>query len=178
MKTTTIRILTLIVALMTAPFAWGHEFKVGDLEIIHPNARAMIPGAKVGGGYLKIINHGTADDRLVAVKSDRSDNVQLHEMSVVNNVMKMRELPDGIAIPAGKTVELKKGGLHVMFMDVTQPFKEGEMVKATLVFEKAGPVDVEFKVGDASGNESGDMKGMDMKSMDGMNHDAMPKMGK
>jgi periplasmic copper chaperone A len=173
MKTTIVRTLALFIALAAAPLAWGHEFKVGDLEIIHPNSRAMIPGAKVGGGYLKIINHGTTDDRLVAVKSDRSDNVQLHEMSVVNNVMKMRELPDGIAIPAGKTVELKKGGLHVMFMDVTQPFKEGEMVKATLVFEKAGPVDVEFKVGDASGNDSGDMK-----SMDGMNHDAMPKMGK
>jgi periplasmic copper chaperone A len=173
MKTTIVRTLALFIALAAAPLAWGHEFKVGDLEIIHPNSRAMIPGAKVGGGYLKIINHGSTDDRLVAIKSDRSDNVQMHEMSVENNVMKMRELPDGIVIPAGKTVELKKGGLHVMFMDVTQPFKEGEMVKATLVFEKAGPVDVEFKVGDASGNDSGDMK-----SMDGMNHDAMPKMGK
>ncbi|MGR6466420.1 copper chaperone PCu(A)C [Rhizobium sp. PAMB 3182] len=177
MQTTTIRLLTLIVTLMTAPLAWGHEFKVGDLEIIHPNSRAMIPGAKVGGGYLKIINHGSTDDRLVAIKSDRSDNVQMHEMSVENNVMKMRELPDGIAIPAGKTVELKKGGLHVMFMDVKKPFKEGDMVKATLVFEKAGSVDVEFAVGNASGNDGGDMKGMDMKSMDGMNHDAMPKMG-
>ncbi len=142
---------TLLVAPLNA-----HEFKAGDLEIIHPSSRAMLPGAPVAGGYLTIINHGKTDDRLVSVTSDRAADVQLHEMAIENDVMKMRELSNGIAIPAGSTVELKSGGLHVMFMKVKRPFKEGDMVKATLVFEKAGPVEVEFMVGPASG-AAGDM---------------------
>lgn len=141
--------------LFTAPI-YAHEFKAGGLEIIHPSSRAMLPGAPVAGGYLTIVNHGKTDDRLVSVTSDRAAEVQLHEMAIENDVMKMRELPEGIPIPAGSSVELKSGGLHVMFMKVKRPFKEGDMVKATLVFEKAGPVEVEFMVGPASG-AAGDM---------------------
>ena len=73
-----------------------------------------------------------------------------------DNVMVMRELKDGLAIPANSTVELKPGGFHLMFMNVTQPFKEGEMIKAKLVFQKAGPVDVEFAVGPAGGDAKED----------------------
>jgi len=141
-------------ALMASPLL-AHEFKVGDLEIVHPNSRAMVPGAQVGGGFLKIINHGKTDDRLVSATSDRAGIIQLHEMAIENDVMKMRELPGGIAVPAGATVELKPGGLHVMFMKVADPFKEGDKVKATLVFEKAGPVEVEFTVGPPAGPAKG-----------------------
>ena len=132
--------------------AHAHGFKVGELDIGHPYSRAMLPGAKVGGGYLKIVNHGTVADRLVSVSSQRAPSVQIHEMSMDGGIMKMRELPDGVEIPANATIELKPGGYHLMFMNVSQPFKEGEMVKATLNFEKAGPVDVEFAVGPAGGD--------------------------
>ena len=134
--------------------ATAHEFKVGQIDIGHPYSRAMLPVAKVGGGYLKITNNG-GDDRLVGATSERADRVEFHEMKMNGAIMEMRELNGGIAIPAGSTVELKPGGYHVMFMNVTKPFKEGEMVKATLVFEKAGPVDVEFAVGPVAGSGGG-----------------------
>ncbi len=77
-------------------------------------------------------------------------------MKMNGAVMQMRELEAGIAIPANTTVELKPGSYHLMFMDVPQPFKEGEMIKATLVFEKAGSVDVEFAVGPVAADKSKD----------------------
>ncbi len=132
--------------------AQAHEFKLGQIEIGHPYSRAMLPMAKVGGGYFKIVNNGPAD-RLVSVASERAASVELHEMKMNGAVMEMRELNGGIAIPANSTVELKPGSYHLMFMNVQQPFKEGEMVKATLVFEKAGSVDVEFAVGPVAGDK-------------------------
>ncbi|MGI2033550.1 copper chaperone PCu(A)C [Rhizobium panacihumi] len=135
--------------------AQAHEFKVGQIEIGHPYSRAMLPVAKVGGGYLKITNAGDAD-RLVSASSERASSVEFHEMKMNGTVMEMRELQGGIAVPARSTVELKPGGYHVMFMNVAKPFKEGEMVKATLVFEKAGPVDVEFAVGPVAGDKGHD----------------------
>ncbi|MBD8688767.1 MULTISPECIES: copper chaperone PCu(A)C [unclassified Rhizobium] len=149
-KLTVIAALSLSCAGALLGTANAHEFKVGEIEIGHPYARAMLPGAKVGGGYLKLTNSGTPD-RLVSAKSDRAATVQLHEMKMDGDTMVMRELKDGIALPENSTVELKPGGYHVMFMNVSQAFKEGEMIKATLTFEKAGPVDVEFKVGAATG---------------------------
>lgn len=152
---------------LIATAAFAHEYKVGELEIIHPASRAMVPGAKVGGGFMKIINHGKTDDRLVSITSPATPDVQLHEMAVTDGVMKMRQMKDGIPVPAGQTVELKSGGYHVMFMDVKTPFKEGDKVPATLHFQKAGDVKVEFHVGPANG--SGEMKHdmKDMKTMDG-----------
>jgi copper(I)-binding protein len=65
---------------------------------------------------------------------------------MVDNVMKMRELPNGLEVKPGKSVELKPGSFHVMLMDLKQPLKEGDKVKGTLVFEKAGTVNVEYTV--------------------------------
>lgn len=145
--------LGLSLALSLTP-AFAHEYKLGTLVIGHPHGRAMLPGAKVGGGYLVVTNSGESDDRLVKITAERAADVQLHEMSMENDVMTMRQLKDGIPVPAGATVELKPGGLHVMFMDVAQPFAEGEAVKATLTFEKAGSIDVDFKI-DAPAKKAG-----------------------
>ena len=125
--------------------------KLGDLEISGGATKAMLPGAKVGGGFLTIKNSGGADDRLVAVESPVAGRVEIHEMAMENDVMKMRKLDDGVVIPAGETVELKAGGLHLMFMQVSKPFAEGETVPVTLVFEKAGKVDAKLAVGTAAG---------------------------
>lgn len=148
------RLLLSVTALMltvcVSTVAGAHEVKIGEIEIEAPYARAMLPGAKVGGGYLKITNAGPAD-RLVSAKAERAASVQLHEMKIDGGIMVMRELKDGIAVPAKSSVELKPGSYHVMFMNVGQPFKEGELVKTTLKFEKAGSVDVEFAVGPAAG---------------------------
>lgn len=156
-----------IAAIAAASPALAHGFKVGDIEIGHPYARAMLPGAKVGGGYLTVTNDGSTDDRLVSVSCERAATVQLHEMKIDDGVMIMRELHDGVPVPKGATVELKPGSYHVMFMNVAQPFKEGEIIKATLTFEKAGSVNVEFAVGPAAGNAAGmtdDARGDDHSS--------------
>ncbi len=142
------RILATAVALaLCASAAFTHDFTLGTLEIEHPASKATLPGQPVGGGFMIVTNKGTEADRLVSIAApDVSDDVQIHEMAMENDVMKMRQLPDGIEIPAGATVELKPGGLHVMFMKIKHPFKEGEKFKATLTFEKAGTIDVDFTV--------------------------------
>ena len=126
--------------------AIAHEYKVGSIAIKHPWTRATPKGAKVGGGYMTLINQGAQPDRLVAVSSSHAGKVELHEMTEQGGVMKMRPLPDGIALPSGATVTLAPGGLHAMMLDLKNGFAEGESVPARLVFEKAGPVDVTFKV--------------------------------
>jgi copper(I)-binding protein len=121
-------------------------FKLGDLTVTSPWTRATPGGAKIAGGYLKITNNGTTPDRFVGAKSDASDRVEIHEMSMSDGVMKMRPLPNGLEIKPGETVELKSGGYHLMFMDLRQPLKQGDSVKAKLQFEKAGSLDVDFNV--------------------------------
>jgi periplasmic copper chaperone A len=127
--------------------ASAHEYTAGSLTIEHPWTRAMPPGAQVGGGFLIITNSGDQADRLVGISSPRAETGQVHEMSMQDGVMKMRHLEDGLEIPAGASIALKPGGYHVMFMGVGEGFKEGEMIPAVLVFEKAGEVPVEFLVG-------------------------------
>jgi copper(I)-binding protein len=121
-------------------------FKIGDLTVTSPWTRATPGGAKIASGYLKITNNGASADRFVGVKSDTSDRVEIHEMSMSNGVMKMRPLTNGLEIKPSETVELKSGGYHLMFMDLKQPLKPGDTLKATLQFEKAGPLQVSFKV--------------------------------
>ena len=132
--------------LLPATSSLAHEFKLGSLEIIHPWARATPGGAKVGGGYVKIVNHGTEPDRLVGGSFERADRLEVHEMSVKDGVMQMRPLSSGLEIKPGETVELKPGGFHLMLLDLKAPLKEGDKVDATLTFEKAGTVKVYFSV--------------------------------
>src|ERR1700733_13645011 len=101
-------------------------FKLGDLTVTSPWTRATPGGAKIAGGYLKITNNGASADRFVGAKSDASDRVEIHEMSMSDGVMKMRPLPNGLEIKPGETVELKSGGYHLMFMDLKQPLKQGD----------------------------------------------------
>jgi copper(I)-binding protein len=126
--------------------ASAHEFKAGDLEIDHPWSRAVPEGASVAGGYLTITNTGTSADRLVSISSGISGKAEVHEMAVKDGVMTMRPVEGGLEIPAGGTVALKPGAYHVMFMDLKQHPKKGEDFKATLTFEKAGAVTVDFAV--------------------------------
>ncbi len=121
-------------------------FKLGGLTVTSPWTRATPGGAKIAGGYLKIANNGSSADRFVGARSDASGHVEIHEMSMSDGVMKMRPLPNGLEIKPGETVELKSGGYHLMFMDLKQPLKPDDTFKATLQFEKAGPLEVNFSV--------------------------------
>ncbi len=118
----------------------------GELEITAYRAKAMLPGQPTGGGFLTIANKGQAADRLLSVTSPAARMVEIHTMEVVNDVMTMRPVEGGLEIPAGATVELKPGGLHLMFMMVAEPFKEGGAVPLTLEFEKAGKVELTLPV--------------------------------
>ncbi|MDX3807468.1 copper chaperone PCu(A)C [Bosea thiooxidans] len=138
--------LAAVVLALSATVAAAHGFQIGPLKIGHPWSRATPAGAKVGGGYLSIENTGTTPDRLVSISVPFAARAEIHEMVVKDGVMTMRPLEQGVEVPAGAKVEFKPGGYHIMFMGLKEPLKQGEMVKGTLTFEKAGSVDVEFKV--------------------------------
>ena len=137
--------LAALVAVLALP-AFALDYKLGAIEIGHPWSRATPPTAEAGGGFLAITNTGTTPDRLIAVKSPAADKVEIHEMKMDGNIMRMREVEKGIEIPPGATVELKPGGFHVMFMGLKAPFAKDAKVPLTLVFEKAGSIDVELMV--------------------------------
>ncbi|MBX4335330.1 copper chaperone PCu(A)C [Bartonella raoultii] len=129
------------------------QYKIGDIEILHPWMRATPQGIKVSSGYLYIINHSSTPDRLVSVSTDGVQTTEIHSMSVVNDIMKMEKMHNGVEIPGNGEVTLKPGGNHIMFMGLSQPFKPGDKINAKLTFEKAGTVDINFSVkaiGDAS----------------------------
>jgi copper(I)-binding protein len=120
--------------------------KAGALQIEAPWLRATPGGAKVGAGYLRITNTGSEADRLAGASMPLSARGEVHEMTMQNGVMHMGPLAQGLAIPPGKTVELKPGGFHLMFLDLKGSLKQGEKVDVTLTFEKAGSVTVAFLV--------------------------------
>jgi copper(I)-binding protein len=141
--------------LAAASAANAQDVMAGSLHIMKPWARATAPTATVGGGFMGLMNMGKTDDALIAVKAGVSDKVELHTHMMDGGVMKMREVPR-IDVPAGKTVELKPGGFHIMFINLKSPLKQGENVPLTLVFEKAGEVKVNMAV-DAMGAKGGAM---------------------
>src|SRR4051812_41243530 len=145
-------------AVFIAGSAHAQEYKAGPLVIDHPWTRATPKSAKVAGGYLKITNTGSTPDRLTGGSADVSRKFEVHQMSMDGGVMKMRELKDGLEIPAGGTVELKPGSYHIMMMNLSHPLAAGERVKGSLTFEKAGKVDVEFAVEGMGGNPTMKMK--------------------
>ena len=106
-------------------------------------ARPTVPGQQGGGGFLSITS--PAGDRLIGGSTPLAERFELHTMAMKGDVMEMRQV-DAIELPAGKTVELKPGGLHVMFIGLKQPLAIGSKVPVTLKFEKAGEVKVEFDV--------------------------------
>ena len=119
------------------------------IKIEDAYTRATVPGQQVAGGFMKIENKGAAD-QLISASSPVAGEVQLHEMAMEGNVMKMRQVKD-IAVPAGGAVELKPAGLHLMFMNIKAPLTAGETVPVKLKFAKAGEVEVKMPV-NAMGN--------------------------
>jgi len=152
------RSLAIVALGLAAALAHAHSFKLGAIDIGHPYARATVAGQPTGGGFLSLQNGGAAD-RLLSVSADVSKSVELHSMAMDGDVMKMRQV-DAIELPAGKLVELKPGGLHIMFIGLKAPLKVGDKFPLKLKFEKAGEVTVQVNVEAASASH--DMK-HDMK---------------
>lgn len=158
--------LAAMAALSFSPVAAvAHEdVKAGDLVIEHLSAAATLAGTSNGSVHFTIVNKGPQADRLVAADAAAAEKTSLHTHTMENGVMKMREI-DGIDIPAGGTVQLKAGGLHVMLIGLKTPLKEGDSFPMTLSFQKAGQTTVQVHV---SGNAA---KSADHhEHMDTMNH--------
>ena len=127
-------------------FAFSHDYYLGKLTIDHPYIIETMPGAKVAGGYLKITNRGSSSDYLLGAESLFSKKIELHAMTIENDIMKMNMLKDGIEIPAGEEILLKPGGLHIMFKELNKPLKKGEKEKVVLKFKKNGKIIVKFAI--------------------------------
>lgn len=98
--------------------------------------RTTVPGQKVAGAYLQLTS--TEDAKLTGGTSSISEALELHEMSMQGDVMRMRRL-DSIELPAGKKVELKPGGYHIMLMDIKSQIKEGDVIPLELIVtDRAG----------------------------------------
>jgi hypothetical protein len=116
--------------LLTAALAATAQTTVKEAWI-----RGTVAQQKASGMFAQITS--AQGGRLVSVSSPAAGVAEVHEMAMDGSVMKMRALPGGLALPAGKAVELKPGGYHVMLMDLKQPLKAGDQVPVTLVFEGA-----------------------------------------
>jgi hypothetical protein len=125
--------------------AMAHEFASKGVTVAHPWARATPGGVKVGGAYLEIKAAAGRGDRLIAAKSPVAGAAELHNHIMENGIARMRRV-DAIVVPAGKSVILKPGGYHLMLTDLKAPLREGDLLKLTLVFERAGEIEVEATV--------------------------------
>ncbi|MEI6200985.1 MAG: copper chaperone PCu(A)C [Enhydrobacter sp.] len=142
--------ILMTVSLAATP-SFARDYKIGSIEIVQPWSRATPSTAPSAGGFLTLTNKGDVPDRLIAIESSAATQTEIHEMKMDGAVMRMRELENGVVLPPGQTIELKPGGYHVMFMGLKAPFVKDQKVSATLVFEKAGRIDIEFQV-DALGS--------------------------
>ena len=142
------RLAIIIGALLAAlvSLSSAHEYSVGSIRIEHPWSRVVPKGASVAAGYLEIKNTGKTSDRLVGGSSEIAGRLEVHEMTMEGGVMKMRPLEGGLEIAPSTTVKLAPSGYHLMFFDLKTPPVQGKFFRATLVFEKAGKIDLEFDV--------------------------------
>lgn len=117
-----------------------------QVAIEDPYARAASPSAISGAAFMQIMNMGEAEDRLVAAASDVAERVELHTHVMDGDVMRMVEVEEGFAVPAGESISLERGGMHVMFLGLNRPLTQGDEVEVTLTFEQAGDVTVTIPV--------------------------------
>jgi hypothetical protein len=145
--TNTVRLTSavLIALVALALPASAHEYGQKGISVAHPWARATPGGATVGAAYLEIKADAKAADKLIGAKSPVAGRVEIHTHIHEGDVMKMRKV-DAIDIAPGKSHLLKPSGDHVMLFDLKQPLKEGDLIKITLQFEKAGEIEIDATV--------------------------------
>ena len=142
----TLRLLaTAVIAFSSSTNAMANDYRAGSIEISSLWSRATPKGAQTAIGYMTIKNNGSAADRLVGGSIDVADRFQVHAMTMEDGVAKMRELSD-VEIKPGQTIEFKPGGSHVMFVNLKHPLSKGDHISGTLMFERAGKVNVEYSV--------------------------------
>ncbi|MCL7944214.1 copper chaperone PCu(A)C [Marinobacter sp. ATCH36] len=141
--------------------AFAREYTEGKVTIDHPWSRPTPPGVPMGVGYMNITNDGDSDITLISAATARAENVSIHESTMKDGNMSMRPLKDGLAIPAGETVELKPHGYHLMLEKLKGPLKEGESIPLTVIFDGAETMEVELDVEPLDGGMKMEGQGMD-----------------
>jgi copper(I)-binding protein len=152
----TMRLLLLASALtlLFAVPATAHDITKGTIQIIHPTILLPPKGAKAAAGYMAISNNGDTSDRLIGVETPLAGAAKIHTSEFKDGVARMKHVPS-LEIPADDTLIFEPGGLHVMFMGLTTVLDADQMYPATLIFEKAGSVAIEFMIDDTR-DEHGD----------------------
>jgi uncharacterized protein YcnI len=128
---------------------------VGPIEIDAPWSRPVASAGGNGAGYMKITNKGTEADVLLEVSSDAAGRVEVHETSIDDKGVASMHKVDKIELKSGQSIELKPAGMHVMFIGLKEPLKEGGVLKAKLKFKNAGEVEVAFAVKASGGADAG-----------------------
>lgn len=155
--------LSLMAVLLAAvPTAFAQAGGTSNIKIEQPWARATPAGAMTGAVYMTLANKTDTADRLTAASSDVAGKVQIHAMAVVNGIMQMRELADGLPIPASGSVTLKPGGYHVMLIGLKKRLIAGQTLPLTLTFAKAGTISITVPIQaiGATRGTDGSMSGM------------------
>ena len=124
----------------------AHDYYLGQLTIDHPYIEKPMPGMETASGYLVLKNKGNKSDFLVSIETLFSEKIELHKMSMVDDVMKMKKIDGGLEIPPGKEIVLKPGGYHIMFKKLNKNLILGEKLKAILKFKNTGKIIVNFEV--------------------------------
>src|SRR5262249_46473504 len=129
-----------------SPAAAAGGYDVGSVHISQPWSRATPKGGASGAGDMTLTNNRAAPGEGSGISDDASAQCQIHSMTMEGGVMKMRPVEGGLEIKPGESVMLKPGGNHMMFLSLKHPLEQGGMVKATLKFERAGTIEVEYPV--------------------------------
>lgn len=137
--------LAALAAIAAAGSVSARDYQLHSLRIDHPFARATPPGARSAGVFLTVENRGDQPDRLLRVSTPAAGEAELHRMTLDAGVMRMRAV-SGIDVNAGDKLVLTPGSYHVMLTDLKMPLHAGAIFPLTLVFEKAGSIEVQVLV--------------------------------
>lgn len=145
------RLALLVVAVAIAAWIWWPQrgdagFRLGDMTVTTPWARATPGPVKIGAAYLTLTNRGAAPDRLISARSDVAERVELHTNLSTDGMMQMRPL-DSVVLPPGQSVRFEPSGLHLMLINLKAPLQEGSEFALQITFERAGTITVPVKVG-------------------------------
>jgi copper(I)-binding protein len=153
-----VRIALVASALMWPAVAAAHGFTAGSIEVVHPFFRATAPGAPTGAGYVILRNTSSEPDRLIGIETEAAAKVTFHRTVIEDGIAKMVPIEGGLVIPPGGEYRLGLDGTHAMLEGLTAPIGLGQVIEGTLVFEKAGRVDITFEVESPGATQEGAME--------------------
>jgi hypothetical protein len=119
---------------------------LGSIEILRPCARPSSDTPSRAAGFFDLSNKGAEPDRLIAARSPLAEKIEIHAIKVVGGDVAMRPREAGLVLPTGVTLTLQPRGYHLLLMGLRAPLKSGDRLAVTLIFEKAGSIDIELPV--------------------------------